>query len=210
MSLFPNDYAWTRRCAVCGREYAVTHANVRKTCSPECERAARSAASKGRIPANRLDVTGQRYGELTALRRMPDGRWLFRCPCGAEIARPLRYVRNNKKVVSCGHVHTAKILSRLAEMHKAETVDGTRPPQLERIAASKPRTNNTSGVTGVRVRHNAGADTYEARIVLRGRTIRLGTYKTLNEAAEARKKAEATYWEPEIRAWRADHGEDGR
>lgn len=51
--------------------------------------------------------------------------------------------------------------------------------------------NNTSGVCGVYINKNNG--TYIARIKVNYQNISLGSYKTLEEAKEARKKAEIEY-----------------
>jgi hypothetical protein len=60
----------------------------------------------------RLEVAGERYGRLVALR--PDGtsgkggrRWVFRCECGVEVVRVLAVVRFTAKhgrpaCMSCG------------------------------------------------------------------------------------------------------------
>lgn len=52
-----------------------------------------------------LDIEGQKYGLLTAVKRVesPDKntRWLFRCDCGNEVTRPSNSVRQGG-LRSCG------------------------------------------------------------------------------------------------------------
>jgi hypothetical protein len=52
-----------------------------------------------------LDVTGERYGRLIAIRLILRQRlatvWLWRCDCGVEVEAPLHDIRQNKKR-SCG------------------------------------------------------------------------------------------------------------
>lgn len=51
------------------------------------------------------DLTGQRFGKLTALRRLKDGKvrtlWLCRCDCGTEVRRTGPALRANQSK-SCG------------------------------------------------------------------------------------------------------------
>lgn len=56
----------------------------------------------------------------------------------------------------------------------------------------KPRSNNTSGTTGV-VWH-AGSGKYMAKITVDQKTIYLGIYQTLEEAISVRKAAEKKYF----------------
>lgn len=185
-------------CIICGKVYDVDHSNMRKTCSAECEYAARSASSKGRrLKSLQLDVTGHKYGELTAISRQPDGQWLFRCSCGKEIIRPLKNVRNARNIVSCGHVKNMKAESTIRNWHARNDHAGSNVATLKRYA-SKPKRTNTSGVNGVIVRHNVASDVYVARIMVAGKEIYLGRFPTLEEAVRARKEAEHKYWQPII------------
>lgn len=52
----------------------------------------------------RLDITGERYGKLIAVRRIPkhtQSRWIFRCDCGRETEALLSNVRAGQ-IKSCG------------------------------------------------------------------------------------------------------------
>lgn len=58
------------------------------------------------MPARPLDLTGQRYGRLTAvkdtgLKKNTNAVWIFLCDCGNQIERPSGSVRSGK-TSSCG------------------------------------------------------------------------------------------------------------
>lgn len=57
---------------------------------------------------------------------------------------------------------------------------------------TRVRAKNSTGVSGVRYRANRGK--YEACIVFKGKQYHLGTFDTLNDAAQARKEAENKYY----------------
>lgn len=62
-----------------------------------------------------LDITGERYTRLVALRRLEnlngDAVWLFRCDCGVEVARRIAYVRHGNSG-SCGCLNREKVKAR--------------------------------------------------------------------------------------------------
>lgn len=52
----------------------------------------------------RLDITGERYGKLVAVRRLPEhtiSRWVFRCDCGNKTEALLSNIRSGQ-IQSCG------------------------------------------------------------------------------------------------------------
>jgi hypothetical protein len=59
-----------------------------------------------------VDITGERYGRLVALRRLPGVKgktiWLFRCDCGTECAKHFDNVRAGR-TLSCGCLHDEKV-----------------------------------------------------------------------------------------------------
>lgn len=191
-------------CAVCGKKFDTPRSNPRITCSKECEAVKRSR--KGvHYPSLQMDVTGQTYGELTAVKRLDNGRWLWRCSCGQEVTALLRSVRNGKQV-SCGHVLAQKAAERIAEGVLGD-YDGTRISTLQSIVNGKIRKNNTSGANGVKVRkYPSGRVAYQAVIMLRGVQKSLGTFNTLEEAKEARKEAEKTYFGEVMEKYKKENG----
>ena len=49
----------------------------------------------------RIDLTGQSFGYLTALKKIPGGKWLCKCKCG-NIVEVLTYNLKNGNTKSCG------------------------------------------------------------------------------------------------------------
>ena len=131
------------------------------------------------------DITGRRFGRLTAQystkKRDTKGFviWHCRCDCGNEIDvsyNNLMYCGQQ----SCGckkKEHDKALAGYLAH------VDGT---SIDALKSDKIPKNNTTGVKGVyRIKGR-----YLAKIVFQHRQYSLGTYESLEAAAEARKKAE--------------------
>lgn len=132
------------------------------------------------------DITGRKFARLTALYPVP-GRtsqggmiWRCRCECGNETD-----VSYNNLVhagmKSCG------CLRREHDMQLAELlphVDGT---SIFHLRSKKTPANNTTGVRGV-YRINGK---FTAKIVFQKKQYILGTFEQLEDAANARRKAEA-------------------
>jgi hypothetical protein len=59
---------------------------------------------------------------------------------------------------------------------------------------AKRSKRNTSGVTGVR--YLSKRNTFEARLIFKGELVLCKTYKTFDEAVNARKEAENKYVKP--------------
>ena len=131
------------------------------------------------------DITGQRFGRLTAIfstnKRDAKGFviWHCRCDCGNEIDvsyNNLMYCGQQ----SCGckkKEHDKALAGYLTH------VDGT---SIDALKSRKIPKNNTTGVKGVYYIK----DRYLAKIVFQHRQYFLGTYESLEDAAQARKKAE--------------------
>lgn len=118
---------------------------------------------------------------------------------------PINKSRKNKKketakckVASCDRLaqtmeycsrHYQQIL-RLGYI-KDEKTEKEKKEHSSRMKSKKVRINNRLGVKGVRQSENGN---FAARIIVDYKEINLGTYKTLEEAIEARKNAEIKYW----------------
>ena len=91
---------WLFRCD-CGNEIRVNPAAVKIGNTKSCGCYQKDRASE----ATRLDVTGQRYGRLTAVRRVANRGtatfWLFQCDCGNQKEIWLGNVRKGI-ATSCG------------------------------------------------------------------------------------------------------------
>lgn len=145
------------------------------------------------------DLTGRRFGMLTA--RFYDRRrrvWVCQCDCGGSCSVASTYLTNGARS-DCGCIAAANAGKRI-QAGSTGCVDGTNINMIRHVMEGKKRVTNTSGVTGVKVRHNKNADRYCAQIMVQGHTINLGTFDTLDEAAEARRLAEQKYFAPLIEA----------
>lgn len=58
----------------------------------------------------------------------------------------------------------------------------------------RPNKGNKTGLKGINLREDVKGISYRVRIGLNGKVINIGSYKTIEEAIEARNKAELKYW----------------
>ncbi|MDE7218157.1 MAG: hypothetical protein K2O45_00810 [Oscillospiraceae bacterium] len=128
----------------------------------------------------RLDLTGQRFGMLTAVRPAENigdrTAWLCRCDCGNETVVKTYHLRCGRST-SCGCKNPG---------FKGLTyVDGT---CVEMLRAKTVRKNNTSGVPGVDWRTDK--QLWRAMICFKGKRYYLGSYGRFEDAVRARKRAE--------------------
>lgn len=135
--------------------------------------------------AQALDLTGQRFGQLTAL--SPAGKvgsmtaWRCQCDCGRETVVTIGHLRNGT-TTSCGC------------KPKVTLIDGT---CVELIRSKTIRSNNTSGVTGVE--WVPRTNQWKAVIFFKGKRHYLGCYGKFEDAVKARKRAEEELFEPFLR-----------
>ena len=175
------DTAWLCRCD-CGNEVVVRTCYLRKGTTHSCGCDFREKRLEG---TNRLDLTGQRFGRLTAVKPLGKSgqtyKWLCRCDCGNECAVAVANLRNGHSQ-SCGCANG----NALEHVHY---VDGT---CVELIRNNPIRSNNTSGCTGVVWRRSLGR--WSADIGFKGERHFLGLYDSFEDAVRARKEAEAKYF----------------
>jgi hypothetical protein len=130
----------------------------------------------------KLDLTGQRFGKLTALAPAanvgPRTAWRCQCECGREAIVVTQRLRDGR-TRSCGCLKEGGI-------PKPTYIDGTSPEML--AAAKVARKNNTSGVPGVDWVQSKGL--WRASICFKGRRHYLGSYSKFEDAVKARKRAE--------------------
>lgn len=132
----------------------------------------------------KLDLTGRRFGKLTALKlagnRNGSALWLCACDCGNEIEATVRDLTEGD-TKSCGCIKKAQEQINLREKYDRES-----------LRNAKLRTDNKSGEKGVSWdKHN---NYWRVFIGVNGKQIRIGSYKELSDAIAARKKAEEDYW----------------
>lgn len=134
----------------------------------------------------RLDLTGQRFGMLTALEPAEDigsmTAWRCRCDCGKELVVMTAHLRNGQ--MSCGCRPYWNF------------VDGT---FIELLRSKTIRKNNTSGVTGVEWLPDIRK--WKAVIFFKGKRYYLGCYENFEDAVAARKQAEEQYHDSFVRAF---------
>ena len=88
-----------------------------------------------------------------------------------------------------------EIWKSVEELKKQSNTEGT---SLTRLT-NKPTKRSTTGYRGVyRIK---GSDKYKAVINFKGEVIYLGSFKTVEEAAEARKRAEKEYFKPVLKKY---------
>ena len=174
--------SWLCRCD-CGTECIVPGDFLRNGRRTSCGcRAGVSSKTRGAVRETlHLDIAGQTWGELTALYRVGNDRWMWECSCGRHKAIRASAVMTGR-VVSCGHILSETAKRKADEQNVFGWVDGTALATIGGIVRGTVRSTNTSGATGVKVRkYKSGRTVYNARIVFRGREINLGTYPTFEE-----------------------------
>lgn len=140
------------------------------------------------------DLTGRTCHHLTAVEYLGRNRWRWRCSCGKDTIAKAADVKAGR-VQSCGHVLRRVARDQIVIKNTVGHFDGTTVSALRRIM-SAPVTR------GIRPRPTAGGImTWQARIMLRGKEITLGTFPTREEAEEARRAAEQKYYAPIIKAY---------
>lgn len=185
---------WLCKCE-CGNETIVTQPNLRNGHTTSCGCVQREKTSK----SNTVDLTGRKFGRLTVVERSGTAKnrkvvWLCKCECG-NVARVQSDKLLNGTTTSCGCARNDAGKAVQQVLNEEMTIDGVVVPYLTR----KARSDNRSGVKGVSiVTLKNGKKRYKAFIAIKGKKIYLGTFKTIEDAKEARKKAEEIYHKPYI------------
>lgn len=169
---------WVCQCS-CGSEYQVQGTlltNGRRTRCPSNVHQKNYAYS---------DITGQKFEMLTALYPIRDRKdrrsvvWHCRCDCGNEIdVMYNNLVHCNMKSCGCRKkAHDKNLGSFLTH------IDGT---SVDMIKSKKVPSDNTTGYRGVYLIKGK----YVAKIVFQKKPYYLGTFDSIEQAAEARREAE--------------------
>jgi len=168
---------WRCRCD-CGRETMASARALRGGGVKSCGCARRESWKRRAI-----HIEGQRFGRLTALepleKRMGGSVvWRCQCDCGGETEVSYNSLTSGN-TKSCGCL----IRENDCLTNSLRYIDGTCVELLEHRGL---RRNNTSGYTGV-VSYRGR---WRAQITFKHRAYNLGTYNRIEDAVEARKKAE--------------------
>lgn len=135
----------------------------------------------------KVDLTGKRIGRLVVLRPTEQRKndcvvWECKCDCGNIVYHASEDLSaGRRKSCGCLRLETMEEKARPA----LTPVDGTRIKYIEDRKTIK--SNNKTGYNGVI--NSFGK--YQAIIGFRGKSYYLGLYENIEEAIEARKKAEA-------------------
>jgi hypothetical protein len=181
-----NHIVWRCRCD-CGGEKLVSSQHLKNGNVTSCGCAV-SAANKQKI----IDLTGQRFGRLTALeptnQRLGNSTiWRCRCDCGniCYVASTNLRKGNTK---SCGCFSSERhrdIIQTARGIREQDYVENT---DVRRLANKSIQSNNTSGVTGVS--YDKSIQSWRAAIMFQGRIYRLGARRDKEAAIQLRKEAE--------------------
>ena len=155
-----------------------------------------------RHSTKKLDLTGQRFGKLTAIAPAENigsrTAWLCRCDCGQETVVKTVHLRDGHRT-SCGcdkelFGMTPDVIGRASLTYVGGTC-------VEMIRAKTVRSNNTSGVPGVD--WVARKQTWRATICFQGKRHYLGSYKRYEDAVKARKRGEEQFHDSFLQAFDA-------
>lgn len=166
----------------CGNTRLATAANLKRGEITKCKICRSKAQAK--------DLTGQRFGRLTALHPVENPtqtcttyKWLCACDCGNMTTVSVSHLTGGN-TTSCGCAQIDSV--------KALYTDGTAPCKLEE--KKKPRCTNSSGRTGVW--YDKSRKRWCAELMLRGKKHFLGRYEHFEDAVAAREEAEKQYFTP--------------
>lgn len=185
---------WLCRCE-CGKEKVVSAHDLKSGRVKSC------GCMQYEHGHNRVDLSGQRFGKLTALypTEKRDGRgsviWHCKCDCGHTIElSQAELVYGNRK--SCGCMKTENQKKLPARLHR---IDGT---CLEILERRKHRCDNRSGFRGV---YRTDKGRYRVDIGFKGRRFYLGTYDSYDEAVTVRTDAEQRIHDGFVKEYREWH-----
>lgn len=102
-----NEACWNCTC-ICGNKRSITGSSLRKGTSKSCG----CFCKEMTILANKLDLTGKKFGKLTAIKDMGrtkwgDTKWLCKCDCGNESIATSTHLQSGH-TKSCGCLHKEK------------------------------------------------------------------------------------------------------
>ena len=135
------------------------------------------------------EFIGKKFGRLTVTEYAGKvagmHRWKCLCECGKETVVGQTLLQTGK-TQSCGCLSNDKLVERL-KLHEGSSV-----ALLERLAKG-PTKSNTSGYRGVY--QNKKSEKWIAQITFKGKTHYLGSFTNIEDAINARDKAEAMHKE---------------
>ncbi|MGM0124880.1 hypothetical protein IGI37_002274 [Enterococcus sp. AZ194] len=143
-----------------------------------------------------IDIIGKRFNRLTVIEATHERKWggiLYKCicDCGNELLVAGADL-NRKNTQSCGCLQKDAARNNIinGKYFQSTMFEGTNISLLN----SKIPSSNTSGVKGVT--WSKKANKWKAQIGFQNKTIYLGLFSNVQEAADARKAAEQKYFKP--------------
>ena len=141
-----------------------------------------------------IDLTGQRFGRLVALRRegtaaSGNAKWLCQCDCGNQVSVNGYNLRHGI-TRSCGCLARENSRARLAQQKQSWRESGTHFVRDD-ATYHQLRTNNHSGVVGVS--YDAKQDIWVARLMVHAKLVLNKTFASFTEAVQARLQAERQF-----------------
>jgi hypothetical protein len=196
-----NEIAWICKCS-CGNETIATRGQLLRGAKKSC------GCLRKKSSANTLDLTGKTFGKLTVIERAGITKngtalWLCQCECGNTVKANATLLKRGE-IVTCGCSRELGIKNARKNLLEEKSIDGVQIPLLTK----KVRSDSGTGHKGVHKRKRRGKEYYEASITVKGTRKYLGTFKNLNDAIKARKKAEIEYHEPYIMGLEEKNGKD--
>lgn len=171
---------WVCRCS-CGKECTVQALKLKSGHTRSC------GCRRYKGSGNRRDLTGQRFGRLTALYyvarkdRVKTSYWHCRCDCGKELdVNTMSLLRGATQ--SCGCWDREQAAKLIDHMH---IQDDTCLERLERV-----RTDSSKNKAGFRGLFITKDGTYRVMISFQKKHYNLGYFKSFNEAVRVRLEAE--------------------
>lgn len=189
----------------CGVERELDNRNLLNGQTKSCGHKRVENITKARYAKTDKRFIGKTFGELTVIERVNDkgrARYKCKCSCGKEVEAIASNLERGFQV-SCGDYrkhrteeHLEKFLSEGRKKLDEKLVEDTNLYLLD-SGLSK---NNTSGCRGVYLIKKSGR--YRAAINFQKQYHNLGTFKTFEEAVEARKAAEEKYFKPMLEKYK--------
>ena len=144
----------------------------------------RDCGCETKVKPGQKDLTGRIFGKLTVLElaewKNGTSYWHCRCECGNEtIVRYVYLINGHTK--SCGCLQSSIIKTNM------KFVDGISVTLLEKTGKRLLK-NNSSGYNGVYL--NRRTQKWTAQIGFKGKNYNLGSFSRIEDAVDARKKAE--------------------
>lgn len=185
---------WLFRCD-CGNEKIMPAASVKWGNVRSCGCLAAEHARQ----IHTQDISGRQFGRLTAVRPTDERDkagsivWECRCECGTMVRYSVNQLSRGR-TLSCGCLYR-ETRGNCADSRK-DALDSTLLSQL--VASKKPRTDNSSGCTGVYF--DKKSEKWCAYINFQKKRYFLGAFPEYQKSVEARKTAEKRLHDPIIRA----------